>query len=124
MLAASMLPATSGQAESLMMNSTGMLFSGSLSNPLPMNSEDPQIAIWIHGPEAEALFKQLENQGPKINGANKDPLHECIDYSNSPLKVMSRGKGAIRCELSREGEYSCALGADLGKGKSKLGLIC
>lgn len=125
LLCAVLLPPSSvGLAESPSSNPRGMLFSGGLGDPLPMNGNNPNIVIWISGIEAEKIFRHLENQRVSKSHVNRDPLQQCIDTSEGPTKVLSRGNGAVRCELSGQGEYSCALGADLGKGQSKLGLIC
>lgn len=112
------------QPESSIPINRGLLYSGGLGDPLQINGEDPKIAIWISGIEAEKIYMQLAKQAAVNKASASDPLQSCMDQSSGKVKVLSRGNGAIRCELSPQGEFSCALGADLGKGKSSMGLIC
>ncbi|MES2821210.1 MAG: hypothetical protein V4812_19715 [Pseudomonadota bacterium] len=89
-----------------------VVYGAGLGDPMAPTAGDAKIAFSVTGSAAQAMFEAM---GP-------DKPDECASADGT--RFRARDKDRLSCQRSREGEYGCQFGFDLGSGKSIGGSIC
>jgi len=88
------------------------IYGGGIGDPIAPSRRDANIAFEITGEMAKSMF---ETMGPDV----KDPCTE-----RDGTRVRSKDHDKLRCQLTKDGEYTCSFGFNLKTGKSIGGSVC
>jgi hypothetical protein len=88
------------------------IYGGNIGDPVAPQKNNIKIAFEITGDVAKEMFEAM---GPDI----KDMCTEGYGY-----RVRAKDKDNLRCQLTKEGEYTCNFGFNLRTGKSIGGSAC